>query len=307
MSANLLFISDDQVQEHLDLQELMEVMKAALISLSEGAVIQPLRSAIFLAEQKAWFGVMPAIYRDVIGTKLVTVFPRNSDHQMPTHQALVQLFDRETGSPLAVLDGRSITAWRTAAVSALATDELAKPDASALAILGSGVQARTHYTMLNLVRHFEDVRVWSRTPAHAHCFAEEISARVTSAEDAVRGADVVVTVTHTSEPVLHGEWLAEGTHVNAVGSVGLHARELDAHAIDRSAVVVESAEAALRESGEIAQSGVPIYAELGEVLSGRKAKPRARNTVYKSLGVAVEDVAAARMIYARVMGKSFHA
>jgi thiomorpholine-carboxylate dehydrogenase len=299
---NLRFISDAELQAHLHLPELMQTMETALIALSDGEVTQPLRDVIAIPEHKAWFGLMPAVYRDVIGAKLVTVFPGNVSLQLHTHQALIQLFDRETGVPLAVLDGRLITAWRTAAVSALATRELAPKNARVLAILGSGVQARTHLKMLRLVRDFEEVRVWSRTPEHAQRFAQETAAKVMSAEEAVRGADVVVTVTHSSEPVLHGSWLHPGAHVNAVGAVGLHARELDDTAMRQSTVLVESTEAALQESGDIVHTGVSIYAELGEILSGKKAKPQSRNTIYKSLGVAVEDVAAARMIYRKFIG-----
>jgi thiomorpholine-carboxylate dehydrogenase len=302
MSDNYLFISENQIREHLNPRELMAAMEAALIELSAGEVTQPLRSVIAISEQNAWFGLMPAVYRDVIGAKLVTVFPNNVRKGLDTHQALIQLFDRATGVPLAALDGRWITAWRTGAVSALATRELAKPDARVLAILGSGVQARTHWEMLRLVRHFDDVRVWSRTPENARRFAEEVQASVMSAEEAVRGADVIVTVTHSSEPVLRGEWLSAEAHVNAVGAVGLHARELDDTAMQRSTVVVESAEAAVKESGDIVHAAVSIYAELGEILSGKKPKPQGRNTVYKSLGVAVEDVAAARMVYAKLTG-----
>jgi thiomorpholine-carboxylate dehydrogenase len=227
------------------------------------------------------------------------VYPGNSTYNLPTHQALIQLFDRETGAPLAVVGGRTITAWRTAAVSALATRELASPNARILAILGSGVQARTHLKMLRMVRSFEEVRVWSRTRDHAEQLAHEAGVRAMSAEECVRGADVIVTVTHSSEPVLKGEWIKDGAHVNAVGAVGLHARELDTGAMEHSAVVVESIEAAMLESGDIVSSGVGIFAELGEILSGRRAKPQAVKTIYKSLGVAVEDVAAAWMIYAR--------
>ena len=302
MSDNVPFISEAEVQKHLDLDELMQVMEAALIDLSAGKVTQPLRGVIAIPEQKAWFGLMPAVYRDVIGAKLVTVFPGNVSRGLPAHQALIQLFDGGTGEPLAILDGRWITAWRTAAVSALATRELARPHTQVLAILGSGVQAHTHIHMLRMVRHFEEVRVWSRTPENARRFAEEVKAKVMRAEEAVHGADVVVTVTHSSDPILHGWWVSAGAHINAVGAVGLHAREIDDEAMRQSAVVVESIEAALQESGDIVHAGAPIYAELGDILSGKRPKPQRRNTIYKSLGVAVEDVAAARMIYRKLMG-----
>lgn len=296
-----MLISEEQVTAYLDHRELLQTVETALMDLSAGAVIQPVRSVISIPEQRAWFGLMPAVYRDVLGAKLVTVFPGNVSKSLETHQALIQLFDGETGEPLASIGGRTITAWRTAAASALATRELARTDARVLAILGSGVQARTHAAMLRLVRNFEQIRVWSRTPANAARFAAEVGGEAVSAEAAVTGADVIVTVTHSSEPVLRGEWIAEGAHVNAVGAVGLHARELDDLAMRQSAVVVESREAAMNESGEIVHSGVAIYAELGEILAQRKPKPRCRHTVYKSLGVAVEDIAVARLIYGKIL------
>lgn len=299
---NLRVITEQEVERCLSHEELMRTMEHALIALSRGNVTQPLRGVISIPDHKAWFGLMPAVYRDVIGAKLVTVFPGNVARRLETHQAMIQLFDGETGVPIAVVGGRTITAWRTAAVSALATRELARPDARVLAILGSGVQARTHLNMLRRVRNFEQVRVWSRTPRNAMRFAEETGAAFMDAQDAVSEADVIVTVTHSSEPILAGAWIKEGALINAVGAVGLHARELDDVAMQRSTVIVESREAALKESGDIVHSGVSVYAELGEILAGVKPKSTARNFVYKSLGVAVEDVAAARMIYRKVAG-----
>ncbi len=293
----MLLISEDEVERSLDLTELRQVMERALIELSAGRITQPLRSVVRVAENDGWFGSMPAVYGSVIGAKLVTVFPRNASLGLHTHNAIIQLFRAKTGEPLATLGGRVITALRTAAVSALATRELANPNARVLAILGSGVQARTHYRALSLVRRFDDVRVWSRTSDHARRFADEIGATATSAEEAVSGADVIVTVTNSSEPILRGEWLKDGAHVNAVGAVGPNPREIDDTAMRNSAVVVESREAAMRESGDIIHSGAAIYAELGELLSCTKAKPHARTTIYKSLGVAVEDVAAAKLVY----------
>jgi thiomorpholine-carboxylate dehydrogenase len=262
-------------------------------------VIQPVRAIVPITQHTGWLGLMPAVYKDMIGTKLVTVFPGNAARGLYTHNATIQLFQAETGVPLAMLDGRVITAWRTAAVSALATRELSSPNARVLAILGSGVQARTHFKALSIVRHFEEVRVWSRSQEHASQFAAEIGAVATSLEQAVRGADVVTTVTNYMEPFLEGAWLKEGAHVNAVGAVGTWARELHDDVLQSGAITVESREAALRESGEIMHSNSQIYAELGELLAGTKAKPQSGNTIYKGLGVAVEDVAAARLIYGK--------
>jgi ornithine cyclodeaminase/alanine dehydrogenase-like protein (mu-crystallin family) len=298
--AKVLLISEDDVERLLDLTELRAAMEVALRDLSAGRVTQPVRMLVPVTEHSGWFGLMPAIYRDVIGAKLVTVFPRNAGRGSHTHHAIIQLFQRETGEPVAVLGGRLITALRTAAVSAIATRELSDSNVRVLAILGSGVQARTHYQALTLVRNFDEVRVWSRTPEHAARFADEIGAKPTSAEAAVCGADVVVTVTNSSEPVLRGAWLKQGAHVNAIGAVGTNAREVDDEAMKNSAIVVESRESALRESGEIVQSGVGIYAELGELLDATKPKPQGLTTIYKSLGVAVEDVAAATLVYEKM-------
>lgn len=295
----MLIVSDTEVERLLDWKELSGAMERALIEFSAGRVTQPVRSILTVKDSGGLFGVMPAIYENVIGTKLVTVFPGNASLGLHTHNALISLFRAETGEPLAVLGGRVITAWRTAAVSALATRELSAGNARILAILGSGVQARSHLAALQRVRKFDEVRVWSRSAEHATRFAEQTGARVTSAEEAVRGADVIVTATGSREPILFGDWLKPHAHVNAIGSVGPQSREIDTEAMMRAAVVVESREAASREAGEIIQSGASIYAELGELLCGMKERPQGGITVYKSLGIAVEDVAAAKLVFER--------
>jgi thiomorpholine-carboxylate dehydrogenase len=185
---------------------------------------------------------------------------------------------------------------RTAAVSALATDLLAPKDARVLALLGSGVQAHSHLEALRLVRCFDEVRVWSRTPANAERFARETGARATSAEESVRGADVIVTATYSSTPVLRSEWLKERCHINAIGAVGPTRRELDDRAI-AGYLVVDSREAAMQESGDLLLSGATPHAELGELLAGGRPIREARRTVFKSVGLAVEDVAAAKLVY----------
>lgn len=297
----MLLISEDEVERLLELSELRVVMEAALTELSAGCVTQPLRTVIPISKHAGWFGLMPAVYKDVIGVKLVTVFPQNATRRLHTHDAVIHLFRSETGEPLAILGGRLITAWRTAAVSSIATRELARPNARVLAILGSGVQARTHHRALTQMRRFEEVRVWSRTPEHAKRFADEIGAAAMSAEEAVCGADVIVTVTSSFEPILRGAWLKRGAHVNAVGAVGVKPRELDDEAMRDAAIVVECRDAAMHESGDIIQSGATIYAELGELLAGTKEKPQGRTTIYKSLGVAVEDVAAAKLVHEKAL------
>jgi thiomorpholine-carboxylate dehydrogenase len=270
-------------------------MERVLTDFSSGKVLQPVRSILPVEQHHVFFGVMPAVHGDVMGAKLVTLAPDNARIGLPTHQGIIVLFRAETGQPIAVMDGRLITEMRTAAVTAAATKLLAKVNANVLAILGSGVQARAHFEALRLVRHLTTIRLWSRNPAHAQALAAEIGGTAASAEGAVRDADIVVTVTHASEPILHGRWLKQGVLVNAVGAVGLANRELDDDAM-RGSVVVDSREAALIESGDIALAGATVYAEVGEILAGKKPKPTAGITVFKSLGLAVEDLAAAKLV-----------
>jgi ornithine cyclodeaminase/alanine dehydrogenase-like protein (mu-crystallin family) len=289
-----LFLGEEQVRERLRYDDLIPALRSALIDYSAGRVQQPLRPVMSIPEHGGWFSVMPAVMGDVMGAKLVSVFPGNARLGLHTHLALIALFSSSTGELLALMDGRLITEMRTAAVSAIATDLLAAPTARVLAILGSGVQARSHWKALRMVREFDELRIWSRNPAHAEAFAEESGGQVMSAEEAVRGADVVVTVTNSPEPILLGEWLKEGAHVNAVGSVGAARRELDAAAM-QAFVVVESRESAAKEAGEVLLAGVTVHAELGELLAGKPVESMGR-TVYKSLGIAVEDLTAARLV-----------
>lgn len=297
----MLIISEAEVERLLDSFELSAAMQRALIEFSAGRVTQPVRSIVPVTAFAGFMGLMPAVYGDVMGAKLVTVFPRNAARGLHTHDALVALFRAETGQPLAVLGGRIITERRTAAVSSLATRELSHPNARILAILGSGAQARSHYEALRHVRDFEEVRVWSRTPQHAAAFAEAIGARATSAEDAVAGADVIVTATSAQQPILRAEWLKPNAYINAIGAVGPNNHEIDAEAVRQAAIIVESRAAATVESAEVIQSGASIYAELGELLSGDRAKPPAGLTIYKSLGIAVEDIAAAKLVYEKLI------
>lgn len=292
-----LFLDEEQVRKHLRMANLIPAMEKALIDYSSGKVKQPVRQVIAVEPPGGFYGIMPALTPDGLGQKIVTFYPPNAQKGIDTHMALIVLNDPETGAPLAVLDGRLITEMRTAAVSAAATKLFAPKDLKVLAILGSGVQARSHLEALSLVGNFEEIRVWSQTRSHADKFAKEIGARSTSAEEAVRGADVVVTVTSSTIPVLHGAWLKPGSHVNAVGACRPDWRELDDDAMRNSIIFVDSREAAMKESGDVILSGAQIHAELGEALAGKvKIEPR-RTTVFKSLGMAVEDIAAALLVY----------
>ena len=293
-----LFLNEEQVREHLRMAELIPAMERALIDFSAGRVTQPVRSIISVdvAAATGFLGLMPALTPDGLGLKVVTFYPSNAERGIPTHMATIFLVDPQTGTPLAIMDGRLITEMRTAAVSAAATKLLASPDAKVLAILGSGVQARSHAEALRLVRQFEEIRVWSPTKEHADQFASEISATAMSAEKAVRGADVVVTVTNSKEPVLQGSWLKPGCHVNAVGACRPDWRELDDEVM-ANVILVDSREAALKESGDVILSGAKIYAELGEALTGKITKRTNETTIFKSLGMAVEDITAATLVY----------
>jgi ornithine cyclodeaminase/alanine dehydrogenase-like protein (mu-crystallin family) len=295
-----LFLDEEQVRKHLRMEELIPAMEEALIDFSVGKVTQPVRSVINVDPPGGFFGMMPALTPEGLGIKIVTFYATNAERGIPTHMATIFLVDPETGAPLAVMGGTLITEMRTAAVSAAATKLLASPDAKILAILGSGVQARSHVEALKLVRRFEEIRVWSPTAAHAECFAKEIGAKAMSAEEAVRGADVVVTATNSKTAVLKGSWLKPGCHVNAVGACRPDWRELDDDAMTKSVVFVDSREAALKESGDVILSRAKIYAELGEAFAG-KGPPRANETtIFKSLGMAVEDIAAALLVYRSV-------
>jgi len=305
-SKQPLFLNEEQVREHLRMADLIPAMEKALIDFAEGKVTQPVRSVINVDPPGGFLGLMPALTPEGLGLKAVTFYPSNAEHGIPTHMATIFLVDPRTGRPLAIMDGRLITEMRTAAVSAAATKLLAVPDSKILAILGSGVQARSHVEALRLVRRFEEVRVWSPTKAHARQLAEEIGGTAVSAEEAVRGADVVVTVTNSKTPVLKGSWLKPGCHVNAIGACRPDWRELDDEAMANT-VFVDSREGALKESGDLILSRAKIYTELGKALTGKILSHADETTIFKSLGMAVEDIAAATLVYRSVTEKSHSA
>jgi thiomorpholine-carboxylate dehydrogenase len=298
----MLNLPEAEIAKLLTWDALIPAMERALISFSSGRVIQPLRTMLTLEEGKRYLGLMPAVCDSGMGAKLVSFYPGNAGSGAPTHSATILLFETERGQPLAVLDGRLITEMRTAAVSAAVTRRLASPDSHVLALLGSGVQAKAHLEALRTLYAFEDVRVWSPTPAHAMDFARTHGARATDLENAVRGADVVVTATHATEAFLKGSWLKPGAHVNAVGAPRPTWRELDDDCMS-NILVVDSREAALAESGDVILSQAPIVAEAGEVLAGTKVVDPTATTIFKSLGLAVEDIAAAMLVTERMSAR----
>jgi thiomorpholine-carboxylate dehydrogenase len=293
----LLFLNEDQVRAVLSYEELIPAIRQALMDFSAGRVVQPVRTVMSVSAHGGWFAVMPAVYGGVMGAKMVAFYPANVALEKHTHMAMIQLFRSDTGEPLAVMDGRLITEMRTAAVSAVAVDRLASPDAGVLGILGSGVQARSHVRALSRVRRFREIRVWSRTEEHARRFAGEVGARVvTTAEEAVSGADVVLTLTSSPVPILRGRWLKKDAVVCAVGAVTADRRELDDEAM-RGAVVVESREAARKEPGDILIAKAQVSAEIGELLNGAAIDRKGWPVVFKSVGIAVEDIATAKLVY----------
>jgi alanine dehydrogenase len=296
-----MFLSEEEVRELLRMEDLIPAMAVALRDLSAGKVEQPMRVVLPVAEHKGFFAVMPA-YGGALGAKLVTFYPSNTG--VPTHHAMILLFRPETGEPLVTMDGRLITEMRTAAVSAVATNALARPDVSTLAILGSGVQARSHLEALRIVRKFREVRVWS--PRNSSAFAREFNVTAApSAEEAVRNTDVIVVATSATTPVLQGEWLSPGTHINAVGATRPNWRELDDEVLRRARIYVESREAAMKESGDVIAAG-GIFAEIGEVVAGAKPGRESEEeiTLFKSVGVAVEDIVTADLVYRNALAKS---
>ncbi|XP_065826754.1 ketimine reductase mu-crystallin-like [Oscarella lobularis] len=301
-----LYISSSKVKELLNLQELISQIETALKNFSNktnSSVVQPVRTVVPVEQYGGFLGVMPAYSKESesssLGAKLVSFYSGNADLGLPTHTATIVLLDPRTGALLAILDGAVITEMRTAAASAVATKYLSSEDVKVLTILGSGHQARSHLAALRLVRKFEEVRVWSRNQAHAEKFAcEHEGVKVCSTvEEAVRGADVIVTVTMAKEPVLFGKWVKEGAHVNAIGACRPDQRELDDELMQSSVVVVDSREAAEKESGDVILSKAVVAAEVGDVASGTVKIDCTKRTVFKSLGMAIEDVVSAQLVY----------
>jgi alanine dehydrogenase len=300
----MLFLARAEVEELLDLDELVDALARAHASLSAGEVSMPPRVAALVEEREALLGVMPAyVPGEALACKLVTLFPRNEDRH--THQAAIMVFDHENGTPLALMDGTHITAMRTAAGSALATRLLAREDARVLAIVGTGVQARSHAQALARVREFDELRVAGRTREKVEELADELGGRACdSYEEALRGADVVAATTHATEPVVRREWLDAGVHVNSVG-LNPRGREIDTATVRDALVVVESRASALAPppAGAPELVGVSpedVHAELGELVAGTKPGRTAKDqiTLYKSVGVAVQDAAAAALVLA---------
>jgi ornithine cyclodeaminase/alanine dehydrogenase-like protein (mu-crystallin family) len=317
----LLVVGGADVRRALPMADCIAAVDRAMSSFSGGGAVVPLRTVMLLPDGRNFFGVMPGYLHDPrgLGAKILTVYPDNPKHGMPSHVGLVALFDAEKGIPLAVMDAAEITAIRTAAASAVATRALARHDAAHLAILGTGEQAVTHLEAVSLVRTLRSVRIWGRSADKAEQFAKEQGARLSlrievskTAEDAVKGSDIICTVTSSREPVLSGAWLARGTHVNLVGASRIFAREADDEVVTMARFFVDSRTSARAEAGELKHamdaglvSESHILGEIGEVLGGKVPGRLSTHdvTVYKSLGVAAQDLAAARVIYDRAVSE----
>jgi ornithine cyclodeaminase len=312
-----LVVSQAEVPRLLPMKECIDVMARAFAALARGEASLPQRQIVWLPDRSGALGLMPAQSSGLgaLGVKAVTFFPSNEGTSLDSHQGAVLLFESGRGRLLAVIDATSVTAVRTAAVSGLATRLLAREGAGDLALVGSGVQARTHLEAMRLVRTIRRVRVASQSLERARSFAEREGARngiaitpCATVREAVEGADIVCTVTSSREPVVLGDWLTPGAHVNAVGSSVASARELDAAAVAKSRFFVDRREAALTEAGDFllakkegAVDDGHIAADLAELVVGSAPGRRSPEeiTVFKSVGLAIEDVAAAHSIYGR--------
>ena len=306
------YLTEAQVGQLLSPQALLPAMREALIALSAGQVIQPLRLVMAFASAadsppsdqtaNAEHGLLfakPAQLGSALATKLITLVPENAEKGLPTLLATIILMDPETGAAQAVIEGTTLTALRTAAVSAVAADALTSPGTKVVAMLGSGVLARSHAQMLRLVRPVSEIRIWSRNPDNVAACAKEIDGLAcASAQEACTEADIICTVSNASTPILKGAWLKPGAFVAAVGAPRPTWRELDDDAMQKSIVIADQREAAEKESGDVLLSGAKIYAEIGEILSKKIVLPPEGSTiVFKSLGQAVEDAVAAKLVF----------
>ncbi len=311
----VLVVNPAEVRQLLLMNECIPIMEQALMNLGRGEGINPLRPVMFLPEKVGALGMMPAYLGEppAMGAKIVSVMPKNYGTKYDSHQGVVLLFENEHGSLLAMVDASEITAIRTAAVSAVATHLLARPDASDLAIIGSGVQGASHLEAMLLARPIDRIRIWSKTGSNSQLFSEREGAKFTrhievmpSIEAAVDGADIICTTTMAPQPILKGDWLAPGVHINAVGSSIKSTRELDTAAVVKSRLFVDRRESTLNEAGDFlfpkAEGAINddhIQGELGEILLGQieGRKTVEEITLFKSLGLGVEDIASAFHIY----------
>ncbi|XP_005092454.1 ketimine reductase mu-crystallin [Aplysia californica] len=297
-----LFVSAESISDCLEFKDLIPAVEKGLATFSRRSgdeLIQPLRTVMTFPESNGYFASMPVYSKidDIIVTKMVSFFPKNTD--VPSHNAVILVFSTKNGLMRAIMDGDVITLKRTAAASAVATKYLTNGQPHTLAILGSGSQARSHYAAISHVFKFQQVNIWNHRSAGAEALAKEIGPTAqafASVEDAVRDADVIVTVTSSDKPVLKAEWVKPGAHINAVGACRPNWAELDPQLMQNSVVYADSREGAMSESGDVIMSKATIHAEIGEMVNDPTLARPAETTVFKSLGVAVEDASAAKIV-----------
>jgi alanine dehydrogenase len=307
------YLDRKRVAALLSMDDCITVMEQTFRSLAAGNTLQPLRSLMWLPDKSGILGMMPGYAKnpDILGIKVITIFHANGALGLPSHQGVVVLFDAKQGTPLLILDATEITAIRTAATSALATKLLARKDASHLAILGTGEQAERHIQAISLVRPIDRITIWGRNNDHAETLARKFKNTqiAPTAKEAVSDADIICTVTASREPILFGEWIPEGAHINAVGSCTPTTRELDTAAVVHASLFTDRYESLFHEAGEFLipkkegfLTETDTQAELGELLTGTKEgrKNAAEITLFKSLGIAAEDLFAAHYIFEKL-------
>jgi ornithine cyclodeaminase/alanine dehydrogenase-like protein (mu-crystallin family) len=318
----VLILNQSEVRELLPMDECMDVMTHTLETLAEGNAILPLRHVMWLPEKVGALGTMPSYLGGIgmMGLKVISVFPGNHGTEYDSHIGAVMLFETKHGQLLAIVDASEITAIRTAAVSGVATRVLAREDASDLTIMGSGIQAQSHLSAMLVARNIKRVRIWSRDVDHAKAFAKRESRRhdieieaIADAQRSVEDADIICTTTSAPKPILHGAWLRAGAHINAVGSSVPFTRELDTDAMVKSTLFVDRRESTLNEAGDFlipkkegAIDDDHIKGEIGEVLLGKVSGRHSTDeiTLFKSLGLAVEDVASAHHAYTKALQRN---
>lgn len=295
-------IGEAEIADVLDWVPLIDALEAAMISFSAGEVAQPVRQIVPIPGEDAIIAAMPAV-GEAMAVKVVTLYHSNAGTELPTHQAVILVFDKSNGSPLAILDGRLITEMRTAAGSAAAARKLAPEKPGIVTIMGNGVQAEAHAAALAAVRPIDELRLWARDAAKGATVAKAIGATFfDNAEEAVRDAGIVACTTGATEPILEGAWIADGAFVTSVGWNTPDGRELDTAAMANT-VIVESRDAALNQAGDVRVSGCEIFAEIGEIYAGTKKAPAGATVIYDSVGIAIMDAASARLAYDLVMAR----
>jgi ornithine cyclodeaminase len=318
---HLSYINKEKIAELLPMKECIAVMEKAFRSLANGECVQPLRSLMWLPDKSGLLGMMPGYAGGpgVMGCKIISVFHGNKEAGLPSHQGVVVLFESKNGQPILILDANEITAIRTAAASALATKLLARENAETLAIIGTGEQAERHIEAICLIRKIKQVNLWGRSEKNVNELAQKMQEKfkivftvTKNVPEAVETADIICTVTSSSQPVLKGEWITRGAHINAVGACTIHARELDTGAITKSSLFTDCYESLFNEAGDFlipknegAVTDSHVKGELGEVLLGTK-KGRTNNeeiTLFKSLGIAAQDLFSAWHIYQKINGQ----